>query len=54
MSSLWSPVVANGGKRRQMPGSADLDESFFRVRMGRATRAELAYLAAMAHLGSGP
>ena len=32
----------------------DLDESFFRVRIGRATKAELAYLAAMAHLGSGP
>lgn len=31
----------------------DLDESFFRIRIGRAT-AELAYLAAMAHLGSGP
>jgi hypothetical protein len=31
-----------------------LDESFFRVRIGRATKAELAYLAAMAHLGSGP
>lgn len=32
----------------------DLDESFFRVRIGRATRAELAYITAMAHLGSGP
>jgi len=32
----------------------DLDESFFRVRIGRATKAELAYLAAMAHLGDGP
>jgi hypothetical protein len=32
----------------------DLDERFFRVRIGRATKAELAYLAAMAHLGSGP
>jgi hypothetical protein len=32
----------------------DLDESFFRVRIGRATKAELAYLAAMASLGDGP
>ncbi len=32
----------------------DLDESFFQVRIGRATKAELAYLSAMAHLGSGP
>lgn len=32
----------------------DLDESFFRVRIGRATRAEVAYLSAMAHLGRGP
>ena len=32
----------------------ELDESFFRVRIGRATKAELAYLAAMSSLGSGP
>lgn len=32
----------------------ELDESFFRVRIGRATKAELAYLAAIAHLGPGP
>jgi hypothetical protein len=32
----------------------ELDESFFQVRIGRATKAELAYLAAMAHLGAGP
>jgi hypothetical protein len=32
----------------------ELDESFFRVRIGRATKAELAYLVAMAHLGAGP
>lgn len=32
----------------------DLDESFFQVRIGRATKAELAYLSAMAHLGAGP
>lgn len=32
----------------------ELDESFFRVRIGRATKAELAYLAAMADLGPGP
>lgn len=31
----------------------ELDESFFRVRIGRATPAELAYVAAMAHLGPG-
>ncbi len=28
--------------------------SFFQVRVGRATKAELAYLAAMASLGAGP
>jgi hypothetical protein len=32
----------------------ELDESFFQVRIGRATKAELAYLVAMAHLGAGP
>jgi hypothetical protein len=32
----------------------ELDESFFQVRIGRATKAELAYLAAMASLGTGP
>jgi hypothetical protein len=32
----------------------ELDESFFRVRIGRATKAVLAYLSAMAHLGTGP
>jgi hypothetical protein len=32
----------------------ELDESFFQVRIGRATQAELAYLSAMANLGSGP
>jgi hypothetical protein len=33
----------------------DLDESFFQVRIGRTTKAELAYLSAMAHLpGPGP
>lgn len=29
----------------------ELDESFFRVRIGRASKSELAYLSAMAHLG---
>jgi hypothetical protein len=32
----------------------ELDESFFQVRIGRATKAELAYLSAMAQLGKGP
>ena len=32
----------------------ELDESFFQVRIGRTTKAELAYLSAMAHLGDGP
>jgi hypothetical protein len=32
----------------------ELDESFFEVRIGRATQAELDYLAAMAALGDGP
>jgi hypothetical protein len=32
----------------------DLDESFFQVRIGRATKSEFAYLSAMAHLGIGP
>jgi AAA ATPase domain len=32
----------------------ELDESFFRVRIGRASQGELAYLSAMAHLGQGP
>jgi hypothetical protein len=31
-----------------------LDDNFFRVRVGRATTAELKYLSAMASLGSGP
>jgi hypothetical protein len=33
---------------------AQLDESFFRVRIDRATPAEKRYLAAMASLGPGP
>src|SRR6266511_4023843 len=32
----------------------ELDESFFQVRVGRATKAERAYLTAMASLGAGP
>lgn len=32
----------------------ELDESFFRVHIGRATKAELAYLTAMASLGTCP
>src|SRR6266540_1003379 len=32
----------------------ELDESFFQVRVGGASKAELAYLAAMASLGAGP
>lgn len=32
----------------------DLDESFFQVRIGRATKTELAYMSAMAHLSTGP
>lgn len=32
----------------------ELDESFFQVRVGRATKAELAYLSGMADLGAGP
>jgi hypothetical protein len=32
----------------------ELDESFFRVRIGRVSKAELAYLVAMAHRGTGP
>jgi hypothetical protein len=31
-----------------------LDESFFQVRIGRASQTELAYLSAMAHVGRGP
>jgi len=32
----------------------ELDESFFQVRIGRASQTELAYLSAMANLGQGP
>ncbi|HEY3866378.1 MAG TPA: ATP-binding protein [Solirubrobacteraceae bacterium] len=32
----------------------ELDESFFQVRIGRASRIEIAYLSAMADLGQGP
>jgi hypothetical protein len=32
----------------------ELDESFFQVRIGRASQTELAYLSAMADLGQGP
>jgi hypothetical protein len=32
----------------------ELDESFFQVRIGRASQIELAYLSAMANLGQGP
>jgi Mn-dependent DtxR family transcriptional regulator len=33
---------------------AELDESFFQVRIGRASQIELDYLSAMADLGDGP
>jgi len=41
--------------RRSLPiGIAELDDGFFRVRAGRTSDLERAYLRAMAELGSGP
>jgi hypothetical protein len=47
-------ITAADVKRAHDLVQLELDESFFRVRIGRATKAELAYLAAMAQLGPGP
>ncbi|MFN3969810.1 MAG: hypothetical protein ACK4L4_00380 [Gemmobacter sp.] len=40
--------------RARAPVIASLDEGFFKVRMDRLTRAETAFVAAMARLGDGP
>lgn len=49
------PVITSRDARRALNAvRAQLDENFFRVRVGRTTKAELKYLAAMADLGSGP
>src|SRR6266511_3902232 len=48
------PTISGDVERAHDLVQLDLDESYFRVRIGRATKAELAYLAAMAHLGAGP
>lgn len=48
------PVITLGDvENAQREVTAQLDESFFRVRVGRTTRAELDYLSAMADLGPG-
>jgi hypothetical protein len=47
-------ITARDVDRAHTQVELDLDESFFRVRIGRVTRAELTYLSAMAHLGPGP
>jgi AAA ATPase domain len=46
-------ITAKDVKRAQTAVRAQLDENFFRVRIGRTTKAELKYLSAMAALGAG-
>lgn len=55
----WSAATASPITRADVDAAtvaalAELDESFFRVRMDRLTPAEKRYLAAMAELGPGP
>ncbi len=49
-----SPVNVTDVKRAQPLVQNQLDESFFRVRVDRATAAERRYMRAMAELGKGP
>jgi hypothetical protein len=49
-----SPIGLEDVERAHELVQLELDESFFRVRIGRVSKAELAYLVAMAHLGAGP
>src|SRR6266511_2169176 len=46
-------ITRNDVERAHDLVQLELDESFFQVRVGRATKAQLAYLAAMASLGAG-
>lgn len=57
--AVWTvaagPVVTRNDVLMTVPGyEAKLDESFFRVRLDRATALQQAYLRAMAQLGSQP
>lgn len=49
-----SPIAAEDFERARTGVQAQLDENFFRVRMGRTTAAERRYVSAMADLGRGP
>jgi hypothetical protein len=49
-----SPIEVADVQRAQPQVQAQLDETFFRVRVDRTTRAERRYMRAMAELGSGP
>ncbi len=49
-----SPITLADVEIASISAIAALDESFFRVRFDRLTRAEKIYLRAMAELGAGP
>lgn len=49
-----SPITLHDVERARSVVQAQLDENFFRVRIGRTTSAERRYLSAMASLGRGP
>lgn len=57
--AVWTvargPLITRDDVEDALPGyEAKLDESFFRVRLDRATEMQRAYLRAMAHLGPDP
>lgn len=49
-----SPIALSDVRSAQVGVQAQLDENFFRVRIGRTTAAERRYASAMASLGRGP
>lgn len=49
-----SPISLSDVERAEPGVQAQLDENFFRVRIGRTTAAERRYISAMADLGRGP
>lgn len=49
-----SPIALSDVQRARPGVQAQLDENFFRVRIGRTTAAERRYISAMAALGRGP
>jgi len=49
-----TPITGSDAKEATIRALAELDASFFRVRLDRLSNAEKKYMRAMAHLGAGP